>query len=186
VGRRAATASPAKPSENESPAIAPVRGPAAGSPYIWERNAPGVPIPPDLLKHAGGDLVPTALCSRVFTREALPNFLLLPQSRGFVVGGGVAFVKDRSVSAAQQAVARPGKCHVSPQKPKLRQLASLEFRYRYVGFDRVSNETILMRGMMHFVELFCAWCLISTPGNLRTKLDASDGQLAFGIFLHVA
>jgi hypothetical protein len=71
-------------------------------------------------------------------------------------------------------------------RPKSRQLASLEFRYNYVGFDRVSNETILMCGMVHFVELLCAWCLISTPGNLRTKLDASDGQFAFGIFLHEA
>ena len=87
--------SQAKPSENESPAIAPVRGPAAGSPYIWERNAPGVPIPPDLLKHVGGDLVPTALCSRArccrtsyffpslgasLSGEALPSSKIIPSA----------------------------------------------------------------------------------------------------------
>jgi hypothetical protein len=46
---------------------APRSHPSADQPrglHIWERNAPGVPIPPDLLKHAGGDLVPTALRSR--------------------------------------------------------------------------------------------------------------------------
>jgi hypothetical protein len=39
-------------------------------------------------------------------------------------------------------------------------------------------------GVVHFVELFCTWCSISTPGNLRAKLDASAGHFAFGIFLH--
>jgi len=40
--------------------------------------------------------------------------------------------------------------------------------------------------MVHFVELFCAGCSISTPGNLRAKLDTSNGHFPFGIFLHIA
>jgi hypothetical protein len=46
-------------------------------------------------------------------------------------------------------------------------LTWLEFRYSHLGFDRVGNETILVCGMVHFVELFCAGCSISIPGNLR-------------------
>jgi hypothetical protein len=62
----------------------------------------------------------------------------------------------------------------------------LEVRYGHLGFDRVGNETILVCGMVHFVELFCTGCSISTPPNLRAKLDTSDGHFAFGIFLHMA
>src|SRR6202011_1557422 len=65
-------------------------------------------------------------------------------------------------------------------------LTWLEFRHSHLGFDRVGNETILVCGMVHFVELFCAWCSFTTPGNLRAKLDASNGHFPFGIFLHMA
>jgi hypothetical protein len=65
-------------------------------------------------------------------------------------------------------------------------LTWLEFRYSHLGFDRVGNETILVCGMVHFVELFSAGRSISTPGNLRAKLDTSNGHFPFGIFLHMA
>src|SRR5262249_36465260 len=53
-------------------------------------------------------------------------------------------------------------------------------------FDRVGNETILVGGMVHLVELIRAGRAISTPANLRAKLDTRDGELALGVFLHVA
>jgi len=62
----------------------------------------------------------------------------------------------------------------------------LEFRYRHLGCDRVGNETILVCGMVHFAELFCTGRSIPNPGNLRAKLDTSNGHFPFGIFLHMA
>src|SRR5262249_1302027 len=61
----------------------------------------------------------------------------------------------------------------------------LQLRDRHLGFDRVGNETILVGGMVHLVELIRAGRAISTPANLRAKLDTRDG-LALGVFLHVA
>src|ERR1700719_2069757 len=63
---------------------------------------------------------------------------------------------------------------------------ALELRYRHLGFDRVGNKAIVVCGVVHLVELFCSGFSVSTPRNLRAKLDASDGHLAFGIFFHVA
>ena len=55
-------------------------------------------------------------------------------------------------------------------------LTWLEFRYSHLGFDRVGNETILVCGLVHFVELFCAGCSISTPGNLRASSTLNGGK----------
>src|SRR4249920_3041180 len=92
----------------------------------------------------------------------------------------------RNVRSALHQIPRAG---ITPDRFRpwsLRfELTWLEFRYRHLGFDRVGNETILVCGMVHFVELFCTGCSISTPRNLRAKLDTSDSQFAFGIFLHM-
>src|ERR1700737_4234097 len=68
----------------------------------------------------------------------------------------------------------------------LRIRRALEFRYGHLGFDRVGNKAIIVCGVVHLVELLCSGFSISTPRNLRAKLDAGDGHLAFGIFFHVA
>jgi len=62
----------------------------------------------------------------------------------------------------------------------------LPFRHGHLGFDRVGNETILVCSVVHFIELFRAGPSVSAPCDLRAQLDASDRQLAVGVFLHMA
>src|SRR5215469_18872551 len=44
---------------------------------------------------------------------------------------------------------------------------SLDFRHPHLGFNRVSNETILMGGVMHLIELFRTGLSVVAPRNLR-------------------
>jgi hypothetical protein len=44
----------------------------------------------------------------------------------------------------------------------------LEFRHPHFGFNRVGNETILMGGMMHLIELFRTGLLVAAPRDLWT------------------
>jgi hypothetical protein len=42
----------------------------------------------------------------------------------------------------------------------------LDFRHLHLGFNRVGNETILMGGMMHLIELFRIGLSVAAPRNL--------------------
>ena len=42
---------------------------------------------------------------------------------------------------------------------------SLDFRYPHLGFNRVGNETILMGGVMHLIELFRTGLSVVAPRN---------------------
>jgi hypothetical protein len=42
----------------------------------------------------------------------------------------------------------------------------LDFRHPHLGFNRVGNETILMGGMMHLIELFRTGLTVAAPRNL--------------------
>jgi hypothetical protein len=42
----------------------------------------------------------------------------------------------------------------------------LDFRHPNLGFNRVGNETILMGGMMHLIELFRTGLSVAAPRNL--------------------
>ena len=53
--------------------------------------------------------------------------------------------------------------------------------HRHVGFDRVGNETILVSGVVHLIELLRIWYAIAAPRDLRVQLNAGDRQLAFGV-----
>src|SRR6516225_7413739 len=44
---------------------------------------------------------------------------------------------------------------------------SLDFRHPHLGFNRVGNETILMGGVMHLIELFRTGLSVVAPRNLR-------------------
>ena len=44
----------------------------------------------------------------------------------------------------------------------------LDFRHPHLGFNRVGNETILMGGMMHLIELFRTGLSAAAPRNFRT------------------
>ena len=44
---------------------------------------------------------------------------------------------------------------------------SLVFCYPHLGFNRVGNETILMGGVMHLIELFRTGLSVVAPRNLR-------------------
>jgi hypothetical protein len=39
--------------------------------------------------------------------------------------------------------------------------------HRHVGFDRVGNETILVSGVVHLIELLRIWYAIAAPRDLR-------------------
>jgi hypothetical protein len=43
---------------------------------------------------------------------------------------------------------------------------SLDFRHPHLGFNRVGNETILMGGVMHLIELFRTGLSVVAPRNL--------------------
>ena len=43
---------------------------------------------------------------------------------------------------------------------------SLDFRYPHLGFNRVGNETILVGGVMHLIELFRTGLSVVAPRNL--------------------
>ena len=43
---------------------------------------------------------------------------------------------------------------------------SLEFRHPHLGFNRIGNETILMGGVMHLIELFRTGLSVVAPRNL--------------------
>ena len=43
---------------------------------------------------------------------------------------------------------------------------SLDFRHPHLGFYRVGNETILMGGVMHLIELFRTGLSVVAPRNL--------------------
>src|SRR5215813_15058523 len=58
--------------------------------------------------------------------------------------------------------------------------------HRHVGFDRVGNETIRVRGMVHFIKLFRIGYAIPAPRELRMQLNSSDRELALGVLLHMA
>jgi NAD(P)-dependent dehydrogenase (short-subunit alcohol dehydrogenase family) len=51
---------------------------------------------------------------------------------------------------------------IEPKKP-----LPLRFRHSHVGFDRVGNETILVSGMVHFLELFRTGYPVAAPPDLR-------------------
>src|SRR3954454_9149489 len=53
------------------------------------------------------------------------------------------------------------------------------------GFHRVSDETLVVREMMHFVQLFGSWLLVAGKLQFRMQLDSRDGQSSFRILLHV-
>src|SRR6266513_2028317 len=57
---------------------------------------------------------------------------------------------------------------------------------RYLGFHRVSDETLLVRAVMHLIEFFRGRFLFSLPGDLGMQLDPSDCQPAFRILFHMA
>ena len=42
---------------------------------------------------------------------------------------------------------------------------SLDFRYPHLGFNRVGNETILVGGVMHLIELFRTGLSVVAPRN---------------------
>src|SRR5262249_56482884 len=48
------------------------------------------------------------------------------------------------------------------------------------------DETILVRGVVHFIKLLRIWYAIAAPLNRRMQLNSGDRQLAFGILLHMS
>ena len=55
-----------------------------------------------------------------------------------------------------------------------------------LGFYRVGYETLFVRQVMHFVELFRVRSFFAAPLQFRMQLDFRDGQPPLGIFFHVA
>src|SRR6266481_8996559 len=64
--------------------------------------------------------------------------------------------------------------------------AILPLYHCHVGSDRVGNEAILVRRVVHSIEFFHIWYAVPAPRELRAQLDASDRQLALRILLHKA
>ena len=55
----------------------------------------------------------------------------------------------------------------------------------HLGFYRVGDETILVRGVMHFIELIRAGRFVAGPFQFRMELHFGDCHPAFGVFFHV-
>jgi len=61
----------------------------------------------------------------------------------------------------------------------------LELCHRHHGSNRVGNETILVGGMVHFIELFRTGFSVAAPCNLWAQLDTRDCERALGILLQM-
>jgi hypothetical protein len=93
-------------------------------------------------------------------------------------------MKRISLSTFYGWIANPGPCYRSSREHHFRRLKLLH--YRHFGFDRVSDETLVVRAVMHLVQLLRARLLLARPGNLRVQLHSRNRQSAFRIFFHVA
>ena len=63
---------------------------------------------------------------------------------------------------------------------------ALRSHHRHGGLDRISNETIFVGGMVHFIEYFRTRRSIPAPRDLRAQFNPSDRHLPVGVLLHVA
>jgi hypothetical protein len=75
-------------------------------------------------------------------------------------GGNVRFVPQADILRRSKIVllTRSAACGASK--------GSLDFRHPHLGFNRVGNETILMGGVMHLIELFHIGLSVVAPRNL--------------------
>ena len=88
-----------------------------------------------------------------------------PKSGHWLSALGCPLCAKSGHSASQQNRA----LHGSPRRRAAcgARKGSLDFRHPHLGFNRVGNETILMGGVMHLIELFRTGLSVVAPRNLR-------------------
>ena len=57
---------------------------------------------------------------------------------------------------------------------------------RHFGLDRVRDETILVREVVHLIEILVRRLIVAGEFQLRMQLHFRDRHFPIGIFLHVA
>src|SRR5262249_35260199 len=120
-------------------------------------------------------------------RSYVGNVRFTPKSRHWNAVTECPLCAKSRHSASQQNSALRGLSfdrRVGAQLEALK--GSLDFRYPHLGFNRVGNETILMGGVMHPIELFRTGLSVVAPHNPWTKFDAGNRELPVGILLKVA